>query len=66
MLILTRRCGEELQIGDDVRVAILEVRPGGSVRVGVRAPREVKVIRTELIERDEVGADAAVLGAEPV
>jgi len=44
MLVLTRRLGERIAIGDDVRVEILSVR-NGQVRVGVAAPRDVPITR---------------------
>jgi len=50
MLILTRRVGESLMIGDDVSVTILGVK-GNQVRVGVDAPRDVAVHREEIYER---------------
>jgi len=50
MLILTRRIGETIMIGDDVAVKVLEVN-GCQVRIGVSAPREVEVHRQEIFER---------------
>ena len=50
MLILTRRVGETLMIGDDISVTVLGVK-GGQVRVGVDAPRDVMVHREEIYER---------------
>ncbi len=50
MLILTRRVGETLMIGDEVTVTILGVK-GNQVRVGVNAPRDVAVHREEIYER---------------
>jgi carbon storage regulator len=62
MLILTRRVGETVMIGNDVTVTVLGVK-GNQVRVGVNAPRDVAVHREEIFERikreeqDGSGAD---------
>lgn len=50
MLILTRRVGETVMIGDDVAVTVLGVK-GNQVRVGVNAPKTVAVHREEIYER---------------
>lgn len=50
MLILTRRVGETLMIGDDVTVTVLGVK-GNQIRVGVNAPKEVSVHREEIYMR---------------
>ena len=47
MLVLTRRSGESVMIGDDVVITVLEVR-GDVIRLGIRAPREVQVHREEI------------------
>lgn len=50
MLVLTRKKGEGIIIGDDIKITILELK-GGSVRIGIDAPREKKVHRQEIFDR---------------
>ncbi len=62
MLILTRRVGETLMIGDEVTVTVLGVK-GNQVRIGVNAPKDVAVHREEIYERirrerEESGGDS--------
>ncbi len=49
VLVLTRKKGEALVIGDDIKIVILSVS-GDSVKVGIEAPRDVKILRAELVE----------------
>jgi carbon storage regulator len=50
MLILTRRIGETIRIGNDVSVTVLEIR-GNQIRVGIDAPKAVGVHREEVFKR---------------
>ena len=50
MLILTRRAGEALRIGDDIEVTVMAVN-GTQVRIGIKAPRDIAVDREEIAER---------------
>lgn len=58
MLILTRRAGETIMIGADVRVTVQEIN-GGQVRIGIAAPRDVIVNREEIALRIEAERLAA-------
>ena len=58
MLILTRRVGETLMIGDNVTVTVLGVK-GNQVRIGINAPKDLAVHREEIyqrIKREQTGA----------
>ena len=50
MLVLSRKANESIMIGLDIKVEILEIR-GNVVRLGIKAPREISVVRSELRER---------------
>jgi len=59
MLILTRKSGETITIGEDIQVRVLGIR-GGQVRIGIDAPRDVAVNREEICERirnDELASE---------
>lgn len=67
MLILTRKSGEGIRIGDSITLKIIEIR-GNQVRVGVEAPRNVSVHREEIYEliqtQNESAAEASPESAE--
>ena len=48
MLVLSRKPGETIRIGDDIEISIVEVR-GDTVRIGINAPRNVTILRGELL-----------------
>ncbi len=61
MLVLTRKSNQSIMIGDDVEVSVLSVM-GDKVRIGIRAPQDIPVFRTEIyleIQRDSMQPDAA-------
>jgi carbon storage regulator len=63
MLVITRKVGDRLQIGDDITVTLLEIS-GSSVRLGIDAPAEVAVYRHEILkavqEENRAAADSSV------
>jgi carbon storage regulator len=63
MLVLSRRAGESIVLGDDITVTILEVR-GDVVRVGIDAPRSLKVHRAELLVQLEASNREAASPSE--
>lgn len=58
MLILQRRAGESIRIGDDIEITIVSTE-GGRVRIAISAPSEVPILRSELVVARETNLDAA-------
>ncbi len=63
MLVLTRKTNEEIVIGNDIRITIVEVAPG-RVKIGISAPRHVRVDRAEIHEKKLGEQEAAVQQAD--
>lgn len=64
MLVLTRKPGESLHIGDDIKVTLMEIK-GNQIRVGVDAPPSVKIYREEIFKQIlEENQQAATLSTE--
>ena len=59
MLVLSRKVGEEIIIGDDIHLTVVAVQ-GEKVRLGISAPKEVRVDRQEIHERRQNGSDEGV------
>lgn len=64
MLILRRKPGEQLLIGDNIRITVMDVSEGG-VRLAIKAPREITILRSELKKAVDVNRDAANEQSEP-
>ena len=54
MLVLSRKQSQSIQIGDEIEITVCEIRDG-RVRIGIQCPREIPIVRRELLERSEVG-----------
>jgi carbon storage regulator len=50
MLIITRKLGEEITIGDDIVITLLEIK-SGQVKIGIKAPKDITIHRREIYER---------------
>src|SRR5450759_2488542 len=50
MLILTRKIGESILVGDNIRIVVLEIR-GRQIRLGIEAPADIVVLREEIVQR---------------
>lgn len=64
MLILQRRTGESLVIGEDIRISVVSIE-GNRVRLAISAPPEVSILRSELLDAKLANQDSAVEEAAP-
>ena len=62
-LVLTRRKGESIFIGDDIEVTVVCVN-GKQVKIAIKAPREVNIVRDELLGRERIDNKSGMNGAE--
>ncbi len=65
MLVLTRRPGESIVIGDNIVITIIEIK-GGQIRVGVDAPRTIDVYREEIYEQSRQENLAAIANVDEI
>lgn len=66
MLVLSRKEGESLMIGDQISITILSIEAGGQVNIGVCAPKEVLILRSELQKAATENQDAAGTAPAPL
>lgn len=64
MLILQRRAGESIRIGEDIEITVVSTE-GGRVRLSISAPKEVTILRSELIGARETNLDSAMEQVAP-
>lgn len=64
MLILQRKPGESLVIGEDITVSVISIE-GGRVRLAISAPPEISILRSELLDAREANRDSAIEEAAP-
>lgn len=57
MLVLSRRIGEELVIGEDIKLVVTSVK-GNQVQIGIDAPADIRIVRSELLESGETDSEA--------
>lgn len=58
MLVISRKAGETLLIGENIEITVLEA-VGDKIKLGITAPRDVKIIRSELKETEKINKEAA-------
>ncbi len=65
MLVLTRKANEEILIGENIRITLVRIK-GNAVRIGIAAPRDVRVVRGELADRESRSDDCEAVETETV
>ena len=65
MLVLTRKADEQILIGDDIKITLVRVR-GNSVRIGIDAPKSIRVVRGELAHKDAAARSGPMVEREEV
>lgn len=63
MLVITRRCSDSIIIGDNIEIIISEIS-GDKVKIGINAPREISVVRKELLDTEKLNKEASLLPHE--
>ncbi|MCD6582077.1 MAG: carbon storage regulator [Desulfuromusa sp.] len=53
MLILTRKAGQSIRINEDIKIMVMSITHRNQVKIGIEAPKEVKILRTELVEKKD-------------
>lgn len=66
MLVLSRKEGESVVIGENISITILSIEPGGQVNIGISAPRDVLVLRSELQKAVSENQEAAGTAPAPL
>jgi carbon storage regulator len=62
MLVLTRKSGQKIRIGDDIVVTVVETC-GSTVRLSIEAPRHIPIMRSELVDHESTGRETECVGA---
>jgi carbon storage regulator len=65
MLIIARKPGQSFEIGNNVIVTILEIHSGNQVRIGIKAPKDIRVNRSEIAARIRLENGGTIPGKEP-
>lgn len=64
MLVLTRQTGERIMVGEDIVITVVRIGPN-NVRIGISCPREMRIVREELITKDAANEAALITTTKP-